>query len=115
MSEKQLDKIKVAGLATNFLTVDPDEGYIRLISKKNRQKIIEKTKKSSVGENFICIDTDFLMLEHQSPDQINYIVPYSLHSNFKEMETFIRMIKPCILCATLPVRPWPFEVIRGMT
>ena len=37
------------------------------------------------------------MLEHQSPDGINYIVPYSLHSNFKEMEIFIRMIQPCIL------------------
>ena len=37
------------------------------------------------------------MLDHQSPDGINYIVPYSLHSNFKEMETLVRMIEPCIL------------------
>lgn len=37
------------------------------------------------------------MLEHQSPDKINYIVPYSLHSNYPEMETFIRMVSPCIL------------------
>ena len=37
------------------------------------------------------------MLEHQSPDQINYIVPYSLHPNFKEMENLVRMVEPCIL------------------
>jgi DNA cross-link repair 1B protein len=37
------------------------------------------------------------MLEHQAPDKINYIVPYSLHSNYSEMETLIRMIKPAIL------------------
>jgi len=37
------------------------------------------------------------MLNHQAPDGINFIVPYSLHSNFKEMQTFIRMIQPCIL------------------
>lgn len=58
---------------------------------------METTKKGPLAEHFICIDTDFLMLDHQSPDEINYIVPYSLHSNFKEMETFIRMISPCIL------------------
>lgn len=37
------------------------------------------------------------MLEHEAPDKINYIVPYSLHSNYSEMETLIRMISPCIL------------------
>ena len=52
---------------------------------------------SPIGNNFICIDTDFLMVEHQAPDKINYIVPYSLHSNYSEMETFIKMINPCIL------------------
>ena len=52
---------------------------------KNRAKIVEQTKKSYIRDNFICIDTDFLMLEHQSPDKINYIVPYSLHSNYNEM------------------------------
>ena len=50
-----------------------------------------------MGEHFICIDTDFLMTDHQNPDGINFIVPYSLHSNYKEMKTLVRMIQPCIL------------------
>jgi DNA cross-link repair 1B protein len=45
----------------------------------------------------ICITTDFLMLEHKNPDGENFIVPYSLHSNFKEMEIFVKAINPAIL------------------
>jgi hypothetical protein len=30
----------VAGLRTDFLTTDPEEGYIRLISKKRRALIV---------------------------------------------------------------------------
>jgi DNA cross-link repair 1B protein len=37
------------------------------------------------------------MLEHKDPDQINYIVPYSLHSNFKEMESLVKAVRPAIL------------------
>jgi DNA cross-link repair 1B protein len=37
------------------------------------------------------------MLDHQSPDRINYIVPYSLHSNYKEMSEFVSVVRPAIL------------------
>ena len=37
------------------------------------------------------------MLEHTNPDKTNYIVPYSLHSNYKEMEIFVRAVCPAIL------------------
>ena len=97
VSQKQLNKIRLAKLRTDFLTTCESQGFIHLISKKNRAEIVEKTKKGPLGEHFICIDTDFLMLDHQSPDEINYIVPYSLHSNFKEMETLVKMIQPCVL------------------
>jgi DNA cross-link repair 1B protein len=97
VSEKQMRKVALANLRTDFLTTNASEGYIHLISKKNRAEIVAKTKKGPLGDSFICIDTDFLMLDHQSPDQINYIVPYSLHSNYAEMATFIRMVEPCVL------------------
>jgi DNA cross-link repair 1B protein len=97
VSDKQLKKIEVANLRTDFLTTDPQQGFIQLISKKERAGVVERTKRGPLGGSFICIDTDFLMLDHQSPDQINYIVPYSLHSNFQEMATLVRMVQPCIL------------------
>jgi len=53
---------------------------------------------ANLRTDFLTTSTDeFLMLDHQSPDKINYIVPYSLHSNYNEMETLIRMIQPSIL------------------
>lgn len=97
VTEKQHNKVRLANLRTDFLTTDQTQGYIHLISKKNRAEIVNKTKNGPLGDSFICIDTDFLMLEHQSPDQINYIVPYSLHSNFRQMQTFVKMVRPCIL------------------
>ena len=49
VSPKQLEKIKVAGLETDFLTTDPDDGFIQLISKKNRAAIIRQTKLGPIG------------------------------------------------------------------
>ena len=37
------------------------------------------------------------MLDHRDPDGINYMVPYSLHSNFKEMEAFVKAVNASIL------------------
>jgi DNA cross-link repair 1B protein len=37
------------------------------------------------------------MVNHKDPDGINYIVPYSLHSNFEEMRTYVKALQPGIL------------------
>lgn len=51
------------------------------------------------------------MLDHQAPDGINFIVPYSLHSNYAEMSEFVRFIKPSIL-VKLVVPYDKFKVVR---
>ena len=40
VSEKQLNKIRLADLRTDFLTTNPSEGFIHLISKKNRAEVV---------------------------------------------------------------------------
>lgn len=79
-----------------MLTTSPEQAFIELISKKHRKSRL-KDEQERGNSNFICIDTDFLMLDHQAPDGINFIVPYSLHSNYAEMTEFINAIRPAIL------------------
>lgn len=49
VTQKQLRKIQLAQLNTDFLTTDPSEGYIQLVSKKNRALLVKTTKEGPVG------------------------------------------------------------------
>lgn len=49
VTPKQLRKIQLANLSTDFLTTDPTQGYIHLISKKNRAQVVSATKKGSLA------------------------------------------------------------------
>lgn len=97
ISEEKMKQIKSLNFRTDLFTINKEEGWIEIISKKQRIKRLELEKNNNNLNNIICITTDFLMLEHKDPDGINFIVPYSLHSNYLEMETFIKSIKPSIL------------------
>lgn len=81
----------------DIFTTEKDKGWIEIIKRSRAQDIVMNLRKTDQCGEFICITTDFLMLEHVNPDRINFIVPYSLHSNFKEMENFVRAICPSLL------------------
>ena len=49
VTPKQLRKITVANLKTDFLTTDPSQGYIQLISKKSRAEVVGQTKRGPLG------------------------------------------------------------------
>ncbi|CAD8125997.1 unnamed protein product [Paramecium sonneborni] len=80
----------------NLFTTDRKGYFIEIIKRSHREQIISQYLEEA-KENFICINTDFLMQSHRDPDGINYMVPYSLHSNYQEMRTFVNAIKPAIL------------------
>jgi len=80
---------------TDIFTINREEGFIEIIKKRHREAKIEEFK--DLKYDFIVITTDFLMLDHRDPDGINYMVPYSLHSNYKEMESLVKAVGPSIL------------------
>ncbi|KAM3132027.1 hypothetical protein pb186bvf_015911 [Paramecium bursaria] len=95
VSEQKYKQLQLVCDMKHF-TTDPKATFIEIIKKRHRQDRLEKEKEDG-NQDFICITTDFLMLQHQDPDGINFMVPYSLHSNFQEMSTWVKAIKPAIL------------------
>ncbi|KAL4462021.1 hypothetical protein ABPG74_000866 [Tetrahymena malaccensis] len=93
--QKLLQLESIGTYRTDIFTTDRDQGFIEIIKKRHREQKIQEFK--NLKYDFIVITTDFLMLDHKDPDGINYMVPYSLHSNFKEMESLVKAIGPSIL------------------
>ena len=97
ISEEKFNQIKALDMRVDLFTINKKESWIEIVSKKHRLKRLKLEEENKNLENIICITTDFLMLEHKDPDGVNFMVPYSLHSNFLEMETFVKSIRPSIL------------------
>lgn len=97
LNENKYKNIEALNLRSEIFTIHKNEGWIELISKKERLKRLEEEKNNNNLDNIICINVDFLMMKHQAPDGVNFLVPYSLHSNFEEMKAFIKVVRPAIL------------------
>ncbi len=78
----------------NLFTIKKDDGYIEVIKKSERNYRLYQT-----DEECICITaTGWINDKVQiSKDKKCFTVPYSLHSNYEEIEEFVRSIKPSIL------------------
>lgn len=95
LSEEKYRNMVILNIRPELFTTDPKEGWIEIISKRIREE--RMAAQAKISKNFICISIDFLMLEHRDPDGINFMVPFSLHSNYIEMESLIKAVRPCIL------------------
>lgn len=105
LEEEKLLRLKAMEFRDDLFTADKTQGWIEVIRKRDRTVRLEE-EKAKGNKNFILISIDFLMFKkgYRDPDGINYMVPYSLHSNYLEMVTFIKAVKPGILKAL--VQPW---------
>lgn len=77
----------------NYFTTNRDEGWIEIIRKGDRNERLRN------DPNAIAITATGWAncSRYISPDDKNYIVPYSLHSNYEEIELFVMSICPGIL------------------
>jgi DNA cross-link repair 1B protein len=98
ISDTKFKQIEAMGMRTDIFTTNPKDSWIELVSKKHRLRRLEEENKTG-NKDFILVSIDFLMFEGDlnAPDGISFLVPYSQHSNFSELELFVRSICPSIL------------------
>lgn len=73
-----------------YFTTDLSESWIEVIPKAEKEERIGKTK----GAIAVTL-TGWANLDHPYPDGYNsYLLPYSLHSNFREMEMLVSWVRP---------------------
>ena len=91
VSEGRLNYITAMDIDTDyFFTNDMESTWIEVISRSQRQAKI----KENAGSIAVTL-TGWANLDQAYPDGQNcYIVPYSLHSNFREMEQLVRVVRP---------------------
>ena len=105
LAEDKLQRLKAMEFRDELFTSDKNQGWIEIIRKRDRTvRLEEETAKEN--KNFILISIDFLMFKkgYRDPDGINYMVPYSLHSNYMEMVALIKAVNPGVLKCL--VQPW---------
>jgi len=73
-----------------YFTLNTQETWIEVISRGEKdQRVI-----NSIGSIAVTL-TGWANLDASHPDGYNsYLIPYSLHSNFREMELLVSWIKP---------------------
>jgi hypothetical protein len=90
----------------SIFTLERDEGWIELSMSKFY--FADPLKDINLTENLVFDTDEFYLLmrtsgwsgnnvveyNKESRGYISYMVPYSCHSNFKEMERFISLLKP---------------------
>ena len=79
------------------LTTDPQSTWIEVIPKAHRENRIAATR-GSVAMSL----TGWTNLKHAYPEGFrSYLIPYSLHSTFREMEQLVSWVRPGSLRAVV--------------
>jgi DNA cross-link repair 1B protein len=110
VSQQRFEMIQSINLRPELFSTNHDDGWIEVISKFQREERLK-------NKNCIAITaTGWANITgYQMPDKQNFVIPYSLHSNFDEMHQFVRTIKPAILSKVVINRSGKSDKIRNLT
>ena len=90
VSHSRLTYIKAMNLPMQYFTLDASKTWIQVIPKGEQDQRVKETK----GAVAMTL-TGWTNLSHPYPSGTNsYLIPYSLHSNFEEMEQLVRWVRP---------------------
>ncbi|EGR29145.1 hypothetical protein IMG5_161990 [Ichthyophthirius multifiliis] len=91
----------IKSLPYQYFTTNRNQGWIEIIKKVDRR---ERIANNPDAITITC--TGWINIRNYLTwDNINYLVPYSLHSNFQELELFISSVRPSILNQVVRNRP----------
>ncbi|KAL4481424.1 hypothetical protein ABPG72_010577 [Tetrahymena utriculariae] len=94
VNEQRYQSILCMDIPFQLFTTNRDQGWIEIIRKNEKQERME-------SKNEYCVSitcTGWANIQgYITKDEKNYLLPYSLHSNFEELELFVRSIYPSVL------------------
>jgi len=87
LNEKRFTSLRLAEYYLHLFTSDHEEGFIEVIRKdETRRKLNEGC--------VVIIPTGWCNQHYFETEPYHYMVGYSLHSNYEEIYTFVKSIKP---------------------
>ncbi|KAL4433126.1 hypothetical protein ABPG74_010821 [Tetrahymena malaccensis] len=94
VNEQRYQSILCMDIPYQLFTTNRDQGWIEIIRKNEKHERME-------SKNEYCVSitcTGWANIQgYITKDDRNYLLPYSLHSNFEELELFVRSIYPSVL------------------
>lgn len=109
VSEEKYDQLKVMGMNLKYFSTNPKDGWIQINSVNEFS--IENVIKCNKAEPTIFILPSGNQHEKNHPKL--FVVPYSSHSNYIELQTFVRAIMPFKLTFIVPYMTKGVPTQRG--
>ncbi|CAG9313598.1 DCLRE1B_1 [Blepharisma stoltei] len=91
VNQSMFNRIQLLNVRPDLFSTNEEDGWIHVVSKAEMKNIIPRNKE---GSSTIGIFLSGWYKYYSKDGKYFYKVPYSLHSNYYEMQTFVEKINP---------------------